>query len=279
MNDTLLWVADDLGLNSLSDENILRTCDSGPITQVGILPNGARFQEAIEDWKQRRDALTVTAHLNVVEGVPLCDSLLARNNSFRYSFVTLWLSGMMGRRSKKQAFHDALKRELSAQLRRVSEAVGGVPFSVDSHQHTHHIPCVRDALLAVIGDYPVSRVRVAREPWYWSFERGILRRYTINMVKHCLLKLLSHKLDLELRRLGIDSHDMFVGLLDSGQMTLRAVKKAVAAGRQSARNQHLRFEILFHPGYAGSCEQKFSSFYSSKRRLSELQELTERYVI
>ncbi|MEP6970763.1 MAG: ChbG/HpnK family deacetylase, partial [Betaproteobacteria bacterium] len=49
----------------------------------------------------------------------------------------------------------ALQREIAAQWHAFVAATGRAPDFVDGHQHVHHLPVVRDALMAVLDTLPV----------------------------------------------------------------------------------------------------------------------------
>ena len=252
---TLIVSADDLGATPGVTASILEAVDHGCITSVSVLPNGADFEHAMDEVR-RRPALRVSAHLNVVEGVPLLSpdripQLVAPDGFFRHSFPSLWLASLLPGRA---AVRDQLRKELSAQLDRFRAALPpGRALSVDSHVHLHLIPMFLDVLTELHADYRFAYVRMLEEPFLRVRRRGALANYLgPNLVKHALLRVLSGRGKRRLRALGIPHCSTFVGVLFTGNMSAEVVRAALVG---HAADPARIIEILFHPGSARAGEE------------------------
>jgi predicted glycoside hydrolase/deacetylase ChbG (UPF0249 family) len=87
--------ADDYGLSEGITTNILDAVDHGAVSNVSIIANGTGFEHAIREYRKRR-GLSLTVHLNLMEGRSLCQidqlpDLVDEQGVFRHSFQSLYL--------------------------------------------------------------------------------------------------------------------------------------------------------------------------------------------
>ena len=155
----------------------------------------------------------------------------------------------------------------------------GVPFCIDSHQHTHMIPAVFHALLEVLKDEEIDLryMRIPSEPIlpYLKTPSLYFTYNPINIIKQWLLKLLWQINKRNVRDYNIPTA-YFFGILFSGKMDEKRVKKILPKYKILAEKNGRDIEVLFHPGYTSGCEQEFKNknivfekFYLSENRKTE----------
>jgi predicted glycoside hydrolase/deacetylase ChbG (UPF0249 family) len=100
--------------------------------------------------------------------------------------------------------HDALMREITAQLRMFVHTFGRPPDFIDGHQHVHLFPQIREAVL---------KVAKANAPDAWLRQCGRVAppRFSIRGRKAWLLDLLSQDFRLRASELGMRTNPAFAG--------------------------------------------------------------------
>ena len=251
--------ADDYALSMNTSRDIIKLIEQDKFDSVSILPNMVCFREALALWQQqqqKQEMPLISIHLNFVEG-HCCAAedkvsyLIDENGYLAKSWGELFrFNYTVGKRRReiKQQF----KTEIKAQMDKIIEGYrieGG--FRIDSHQHTHMIPIVFEALCEVIEEekYSVSYIRDAHDlfsPYLRKF--SLWRTYRpINMVKVLLLNLYSVQ---NRKRLNsICGTPMYLsGVFLSGKMNGSRLEQIVPLLlRKCERTQH-DLELLFHPG-------------------------------
>lgn len=253
--------ADDYGVTRGVTDNILGAFDHGLLTNVSLIANGRAVEYAVEQSLERPQ-LTLSVHLNFVEGEPLSPpesvpALVGADGQFDQSFPSLWRRSLSARDRERESLRAQLAHEIRAQLDRAI-ALRGPAWEprVDSHLHVHAIPLVFEALLDVHRERPLRYVRTLAEPLFRSpASPNAVRSYAgPNLAKNALLRHLSRRLVRELDREGIPHCDHFVGVLFTGTMSVGVVRGALAhLTKRAARDDVV--EILFHPGGAAPGEE------------------------
>jgi len=151
----LIVNADDLGWATGRDRGILRTIDTGIVSSVSLLANGATFAAAAEQVRKRQ--VGVGVHLNLSEGKALVgyiNGLTDRTGNF--------LGKQGARASFRRAAFDpaAALGELKAQVEAVLEQ-GLVPDHVDSHQHMGIFPSILPLVVEVCRSYEIDAARLS----------------------------------------------------------------------------------------------------------------------
>lgn len=256
--------ADDFGVSRGVTDGILAHVDSGVLTSLSVIPNGAAFAYAM-DLLRARPHVAVSVHLNLIEG-----NALTTGRPLRHTF-----GGVLAR-----GVDQAIRDELTAQVRRVQEALDPArPLRLDSHGHLHHIPSVFAVVRDLAKEHGAS-LRLVREPFFLASGQT-----ASGVVKHVLLNRLSSRLRPRLDGVPVD--DWFVGVLHTGRMTADVVSLALAKLPRDAS-----VEVLFHPGAAVEGEEHLWAgqrvmhdyyFSSDRRREGEvlasaaLREVVSRY--
>jgi predicted glycoside hydrolase/deacetylase ChbG (UPF0249 family) len=228
----LIVSADDYGLTLGVSRAILRAHREGIVSSTSVLAVGRAFGRACP-WLRDAPALGIGVHLAAVgEDPPLLSareipSLVSSRGRFARSWRQfVWRAATVG-------FDRAeLAREFSAQVEAVASY--GLPIShLDTHQHLHLWPSVRDVVLGVATKHGVGGIRHPRSPPTHPMAiatsrlaRAVARGATRSSLRHPALML---------------------GLRESGRLDtatlLRLLTHATSAGASSV-------EIITHPGEA-----------------------------
>ena len=152
---------------------------------------------------------------------------------------------------------------------------------IDSHQHTHMIPIVMEALLEVIKEqkYPTEYIRISKEPWsvYLKKINYIPTYRVINMIKVLVLNWYSFTDEKLIKEFDIPR--MYLsGVFLSGRMDEVRVNALLPMLMKAANKRKRQLEVLFHPGSALGEEigEEFNhpaanEFYLSKDRKVEYE--------
>ncbi len=270
---TTLFHADDYGITADQANSILALSSAcggqGALNSVSMFANSPAFDTCAALVRNHVAAgkVRIALHANVVEGHPCADPadiplLIGPRKTFCNDFMGLLrlAKGPHGVDLRKQ-----LEIELSAQLERFLRAFPEqkAALRLDSHQHTHAIPVVLDALLAAARahDCTLEHVRTPVEPLRPYAASAHARRglSAVNLGKDALLAMLWRQNRGKLPPGCATS--LFCGVALSGHMDRvdgdlvhafedlakkRALPGNDANGLADAAGKD-RVEILFHP--------------------------------
>lgn len=280
----ILYCIDDYGMTPLTCDRIDECLDFGAANKISVLPN-TRMPDISERLASRTGA-ALSIHINLVEGkalspreqVPL---LVDDDGYFRKSFFGLLMTSLSGQR---QQFAQQVYTEIRAQILRAQEIFPeGTPVLVDSHQHTHMVPVIFDALMCAIRDLKldVQYIRIPAEPiGPYLAKPSLYPEYvSVNFIKHWVLKCCQLFNRKKLRESGIPTA-LFCGIMFSGHMNYRRVSSVLPGYLRLARKKNCGIEILFHSGYTNAGEPlfddrkvSFHGFYYSEGRKEEYDAL------
>ncbi len=147
----LLLCADDFGLRPGVDEAIAGLVGAGRLNAVSCLVNAPAWRADAQWVVELRRGAQVGLHLNLTEGAPLSAALSTALPAPTTGPVPLlpalpWLIAATHLQRLPAA---ALAEELHAQWQAFVAATGTCPDFIDGHQHVHHLPGVRQAVLAL----------------------------------------------------------------------------------------------------------------------------------
>lgn len=259
--------ADDLGVSRGVTDGILECIDNGPVASTSLVANGAAFEYAVRALRAR-PRVEVSVHLNLIEGPPVApaadvDLLVDSHGLLRSSFQSLWRAHALTSGATRRRLEAQVRAELSAQVRKVRDAVGpDVPLRLDSHGHLHLIPFVFRIVADLCRDLPAAGIRLVREPFFICAHEP--RSHTLGgFGKHALLNMLAahHRPAAQTRDIARD--DWFVGTLLTGRMSAKAVDASLRRIRALSRGDaaNASVEILFHPGGATPDEKAIWARY------------------
>lgn len=257
---TTVFHADDYGITIEQAREILSLSSAcagqGALSSVSIFVNSPSFEECAQLAQPFVEAgvLAMRPHINLVEGYPCCSAdevslLVGPRGTFRHGFTGLLACSMGPRRAQLRR---QVRRECAAQLTRFLDAFPAARLSLalDSHQHTHMVPLVFDALLDAARDLGCN-VTMLRFP----VESLAPHRACggdlppVNLVKDALLGLLAQR---NAARVPTGcAVPLFSGVVLSGCMektTPDVVAGFERLARERARGGTARdVEVLFHP--------------------------------
>lgn len=255
--------ADDYGLTMNTSVDIMNGINAGKLNSISIMPNTTCFEKTREYFytnihEHKKPAISV--HLNFMEGYCVADKsklsyLVDEEGLFNISWGKLVKYNYDFRIRK--TVKEQLKIEIAAQLEKTIQGYhlldNGKKLRIDSHQHTHMIPIVMEAVIEVIkeNDYPIEYIRISKEPWMVYLKKiKFLPSYrVINMVKVIILNWYAIK-DVKLIK-ELNLFDMYLsGVFLSGRMDEIRVRELLPGLIKVAENKKVQLEVLFHPGSA-----------------------------
>lgn len=283
----IYFCADDYGICSGVSKNIEKCIEKGALNKISIFPN---FDEIDLNKTLANKNLRVSLHLNLVEGkcmaiaqeIPL---IADSNGNFKYTFGGLFVLNLF----HPKKLEEQVYKEITAQVVFWKSILPeGTPFLIDSHQHTHMIPAVFNALIKVIKDQKIDLkyMRIPDEPIlpYIKTPSLYFTYSFINLIKQWLLKILWFINKGKIKNSSV-STALFLGILFSGKMDGKRVSKILPKYKKIAEKCGKDIEVLFHSGYLENNEGfeneniVFKEFYLSKNRKIEfdsVMNLTER---
>ena len=194
--------ADDYGLFISQSKRILACHTEGVLNGISVLVNGDALQECLDLIRPVADELSVSVHLNFLQGRSLCsreetDLLTDEYGVFNISFARLLAVSFLPARAR---YRRQLKEEIRAQIHALLPFLKetGKRIRIDGHAHWHMLPVVFDALMDVIGEeeLDVEYIRIPGEqlPVLLKKLPSILPFNPITIVKMLLLKMMAYHL-------------------------------------------------------------------------------------
>lgn len=278
----IYFCADDYGLCGSASESIRQCISTGRLNKVSVFPNFDKVDLCgLKDGKDIR----VSLHLNLVEGKCMAkpetvDLIADKNGNLKHRFGGLLKLDLLCKKKLEAQVYN----EIRAQVRYWKSILPeGVPFCIDSHQHTHMIPAVFGAMLRALSDEGIEPeyVRIPAEPLapFIKTPSLYLTYSAINIVKQWLLKLLWLANRKQAKKHNIKT-SLFFGILFSGKMNEERVRKILPKYIELAEKGGRDIEVLFHPGFTELCDTDtadknivFKDFYLSGNRKTEFDSL------
>ncbi len=253
--------ADDFALSMNVSREVIRYIQNGELDSISVIPNMSCFDSAVGLLKEQvseRKMPKYSVHLNMMEGHCLSNprevpDLVDERGYFKVSWGSLVIDSFRYGHHRN-SIREQLKKEIRLQIERVRDSLYPEKMlRIDSHQHTHMIPVVFDALVDAIqeGRYPIEYIRIPEEP-QWPFIQtvSLWTSYSpINIIKNVVLNVFSKRNRRVIRSMGLP-YDLLWGLVFSGHMDSRRVAKLWPAMMRYIEKRDRTLEILFHPGRA-----------------------------
>jgi predicted glycoside hydrolase/deacetylase ChbG (UPF0249 family) len=144
----VMLCADDYGLNDAVSRGILALIEKQRLSATSCMVNFNHWPNYVAQIKPYAQKAAVGLHLNLTEGKPLtaCHSLVTEQGQF------LPLFSLIKKSHLRQIHANEVTQEIQAQLNRFQETVGQLPAFIDGHQHIHHLPIIREALLSIYNE-------------------------------------------------------------------------------------------------------------------------------
>lgn len=220
----MIITADDFGLSDEVTAAIVEALDRRLITHTSAMANMPAFEPACELATRKALRDHVGVHLVLTEGQPLTDAIRScrrfcdQEGCFRY-----W-------RGEDRGFHldasehDAVERELRAQILRCREHGLGLPH-LDSHHHVHNKRAIARIVISLARELEIPRIRLAHNC-------GPRISLANRVYKACFV-------NSRLRRAGLAGTRWYGGIEDYAHLRAKGVER-------EAPNS---FELNLHPTY------------------------------
>lgn len=196
MATTLAVCADDYGLHAGGDAVIADLAAAGRLTHIACLVTAPAWRGSAQRLAMLPAAVETGLHFNLSDGQPLSAALRRVWPQFPSLPRLLALAAL--RRLPLAAIAD----EWQAQWDGFCSATGRPPQFVDGHQHVHHLPGVRDIVLAALA--PLGGAVAVRNTGGLLGPGGALKRAVIRHGGGLALQA-------ELQRRGLPHNSVLVG--------------------------------------------------------------------
>jgi predicted glycoside hydrolase/deacetylase ChbG (UPF0249 family) len=242
--------ADDYALNEAVSQGIIRLVATERLTAVSCMTTSPHWSQHAPWLHPYREKTDLGLHFNLTEGQPLSGktSSIARQGTF------LSLPLLVTKAHLRSLKVVDIEQELLLQLQQFVQHMQCLPDFIDGHQHIHHLPVIREALLKVYQQH----LREKR-----AYIRISLQRRPRGNLKSLILAVTGAvKLQYQLQKLNIPYNAAFSGIypfqdaMNYRQYFIEFLRKA--------ENQQL---IMCHPGLENRAEKDAIAF-------SRFQELT-----
>jgi chitin disaccharide deacetylase len=227
-NKFLVVNADDFGLCAEITTGIIKAHTEGIVNSTSLVANGRYLKEGIALLKDTK--IDPGIHLTLVgEEKPVSgpiDGLVDEEGYFLANYREV------AAKIVSRQFDDAaLKKELFSQVELILD-YGITPTHLDSHQHLHLLPAVRNIAYEIAKKFKIKWVRLP------SANLVGLQELAVN--------LLSQKLKSGAKQQKLRSADHFVGFQERGRMNEEKLSRLLL------RLETGLTEMMVHPGYNAS---------------------------
>lgn len=236
----IILCADDYGLNTSISQGIIDLVRRGHLSAVSCMTTAPFWSDAAPLLKPYQGQVDLGLHFNLTEGKPVSNLYIQKHGKRFFSLPELILRSFFGLLDLA-----AIEQECEAQLLHFHASMDSWPDFIDGHQHVHHLPGVRDAILRIYDKHlrqkaPYIRsVQNATQPLSWrdNLKQGI--------IKYCG----AAGLERRLKKAGIPHNSVFSGIYSFSeaehyaQIFPRFLQKMEDCGL-----------IMCHPGLKGETE-------------------------
>lgn len=132
----IILCADDYAQNSTITQGILNLVSRRRLSAVSCLTTSSDWPAHAALLSPYHEIIDIGLHFNLTEGCSLSKQNLMT------PLAQLLLKAFLGRIDER-----TIETEFHAQLDRFIEHMGKIPDFIDGHQHIHHFPIIRDAIL------------------------------------------------------------------------------------------------------------------------------------
>lgn len=251
--------ADDFAVSLSSSQDIGTLGEKGAIDSISIIPNMGAFYSSVTLLNNFPQAIRRSVHLNFMEGKSCLPKktvpdLVDDNGCFKVSWGSLLLSSF--NKTKRQLLRKQLSAEIVAQVEKCITAglADSKALRLDSHQHTHMIPVVQDALFDAVDvlekqGKKVIFIRNTEDPLslYFHLWKTLKGFSFSNMLKCIILNWFSVRLKRKLKERGLPV-GYLCGVFYSGHMDQVRLEAVLPFFEKLAEKNNRRVEVLFHPG-------------------------------
>ena len=259
-----IFNADDFGLCKAINKAVFEGYQSGLLKSVSLVANGEGFEEAINTILPQCPDLGVGIHLNVIEGLSLCQdptSLVNSDGRFENSFFKLFIKAY---NPKEKEFMAELEREFRLQIEKIMSKTKVT--HIDSHLHIHAIPKIFDLVCRLAKEYGIKQVRTHFEKLYIvpDVKKHISIKYLINFLKNIMFGFFTIFNDGTIHKYELKTNDYVIGLLYTSMMDALTVSYGIIP----IQNKEVEVETIIHPSRYedGTINNRFDEFLLIKNK-------------
>ncbi|WP_320676039.1 ChbG/HpnK family deacetylase [Prochlorococcus sp. MIT 1300] len=247
--------ADDLGLNTATNEAIFSLAKSGHLDSASLLVNGPSVKDAIEQFNYDT-RLELHLHICLTEGPTISAKeeildLINKEGYLNTSFAKLmWLSILPKQSKKRQAIELQLTQELKAQINTFKQLTHQKQIKLDGHQHIHLTPIVLNILLQNAHELGIHWIRTTSEPWPQGIPLKDLAFIFANggWLKWIILQALTILAKSKIKKAELETNIAFAGVLCTGRMADKTLSRAWRELRFFSQGKQLTAPLLLaHP--------------------------------
>ena len=152
MQKNITICADDYGMSQDINNAVKTLLKKKTINATSCMANMAYFVDGLASLKELKNisskSIQVGLHLNLTEGKPLSNYPDTEANGEFHK-----LSNLLIKSHFKRLNYQDVYLELKAQLSLFIENWGGLPDFLDGHQHIHHFPVIRKAVITLYKEF------------------------------------------------------------------------------------------------------------------------------
>ncbi len=252
--------ADDFGESVHASRDILECLKDGKLNSISVLANMSCFEECVRLYREAQEEFpwqpAISVHVNLMEG----SCLFRIRRTYRIWWMKKDIFRFPGRScfcflsSVQKQVQKQLKKEIELQIKAVTGVFSELNLQelrIDSHQHTHMIPVVAEALFEVLEEqgWKASYIRDAKEPFFVFLQKTsfIQNLSTGQFCKEYFIELLFCIIAEVGWNAGMKPMYLW-GLIMSGHMDEKRIRQLLTDIEKKAEHNGRMLEILFHPG-------------------------------
>lgn len=141
---SIVLCADDFAYNSAISDSILILIQQQRISATSCMTNMPQWPKAAAALKNFDGEIDIGLHFNLTEGNSLSPNGQA---------LFMPLSKLLLKATLRNLNFQKIYEEFCAQLEAFTDHFGRLPDFIDGHQHIHHLPLIRSALLKAYSNY------------------------------------------------------------------------------------------------------------------------------
>ena len=256
--------ADDFGMSNAANRAVLEAYNNGILRSASLVANGDAFDEAINTIIPQCPDLGIGIHLNIIEGLSLCEditTLIDSNGKFCNSYIQLLYKAY---NPKETEFLEQVEREFRRQIEKIMSKTKVT--HIDSHVHVHSIPKLFDMVCRLAKEYGIKQVRTQFERFYVvpDVHKHLTWKYPINLIKVILLNFFTIINETYIHKYELKTNDYLIGVSYTSMMDALTVSYGVMA----IKYENAVVEALIHPRRydEGTIDNHFDEFLLTKNK-------------
>lgn len=256
--------ADDFGMSKALNRAVLEGYQHGLLKSASLVANGSAFDEAINSIIPQCPDLGIGIHLNIMEGISLCEdltSLTNDKNEFNNSYINLLIKSY---NKKETEFLEQVEREFRRQIEKIMSKTK--VSHIDSHVHIHSIPKIFEIVCRLAKEYGIPQVRTQFEKIYFvpDIKKHVGFKYLSNLVKIAVLNTFTIFNEGTIHKYELTTNDYIIGVGYTSMMDALTI----AYGASVIKYKNITLEAVIHPcRYEdGTIDNRFDEFLLTRNK-------------